>query len=150
MPKSKLTVTASLAALATVALCAGGCADKNMMAEAACRKSMAEYHPGTGELYRLYEYYPNQEIYYSVFSYHYYWRDGEKWRHGPDLPAGTTVSHHEAKLIELPTGKPFTMHEDVLAMYPSLDQLRMLAAETQTDATGETTGQTFATVPTDR
>ena len=145
MIRRNATVIASLVGFGIIGMCGLGCADQNMMAEAASQGGMAHYHSGTGELYRLYEYYPNQEVYRSVYNYHYFWREGGTWRTAPQLPEGVTVNEHDAKLIELPTGKPHEMHGDVLAIYPSLDQLRTLAAKTG----AEPRGNTFATAPTD-
>ena len=61
MIRRNATVIASLTTLGIIGMCGLGCADQNMMAEAASQGGMAHYHHRTGELYRLYEYYPNQE-----------------------------------------------------------------------------------------
>ncbi len=147
MFRRKVTLAVSLAGLTTLAMCGFGCASKDKMAEAACRGGQIHYAQGSGELYRLYEYYPNCEVYYGVYNYNYYWREGARWVSDYRLPENFTLDQRNRKLVELPTGKPYTRHENILAMYPTLDQLRLAAAKTETGAETETA--VFASVHTE-
>ncbi len=147
MLRSKLILAASLAGLTTLAMGGFGCASKDKMAEAACRGGQVHYAQGSGELYRLYEYYPNSEVYYGVYNYKYFWRHGTGWSSGYRLPEGTNLDRRDRTLVDLPTGRPFTRHEEVAAMYPSLEQLRLAATRTETGTATAT--EAYATVPTE-
>ena len=123
-----------------------GCANQqNMMAETAMRGGNVRYDAETGAMYRLYEYFPTQQVYRSVYRYTYFWKDqGGAWRMGPTLPGEIQLgSHYE--LIELPSGRPFDFHEQVVSEFPTNEMLTEQLARMESEAILET----FANVPTD-
>lgn len=139
MRRINLIATAGLLGLAI-----GGCADHaNRMAETAMIGGKGTYDPSTNELYRLYEYYPNEQVYYGVHRNTWWWQCEQGWMHGTTLPEGCTVGN-DCVLIELPTAAPNRMHNDVLAMYPTNEMLAERLAQLESESLQET----FASVPT--
>ena len=114
------------AGFATLALAGAGCMDANMMAEVATRGGDVRYDPATGNAYRLYQYFPESEVYHSVYDYTWYWQDdGGRWKRGPRLPESVVINDLDYEFVELPTSRPYGRHEDVVAMHPGSELLKL-------------------------
>jgi len=125
---SRLLRSTLLATGVGLAALAGCTADSSLLAEEAMQGGNARFHPETGELYRLYQYFPNEEVYRSVYHYTWYWQDDDgRWWRTDDLPTDRAVSKDFYELLELPSGKPYEFHAEVTEAHPSYE---MLVAET--------------------
>ena len=139
MSKSIITATVAFVALGF----STGCENyQNMMAESAAVGGNVRYAEN-GTAYRLYEYFPNQQVYRSVYRYTYFWEENGVWRMGSELPNEIQLGQH-FELIELPTGRPFDMHEEVVAQHPTNAMLTEQLARLESEAMIEA----FASVPT--
>jgi hypothetical protein len=148
---TRTMIVAGLAGLTAALLVGTGCANKDVLAEASFRGGDARYHHETGELYRIYDYYPEAQVYYSPFTQRYFWRNregnnfGNGWQSNTTLPETIAIHDSSVAVIELPTGNPNQMHEGVLAAHPSMTTLRA-----QLDEQGnEAPTAVFASVPTE-
>lgn len=148
-----------LAATVLAAVATTGCTtnnDRDMMAEAAIRGGSITFDAAAGEFNYLYRYYPDDEVYQSVYNGTWYWPTSSGWRHGSTLPQDRTVSDHYT-LLELPTKKPYTEHFQVSRAHPDRETLaaRALAYDlalgrrSATDVGNGNTVEAFATAPTD-
>jgi hypothetical protein len=143
-----ITMIAGAGCLAATLFSLGCAAQKNMLAEAASRGSLARWDDETGRLYRLYEYYPCQEVYRSVYNHQWYWRErADRWRFGPELPDDIQVNAGAYDLVDLPTSRPFEFHEQVAAAYPPAPELRQQLAAMRAER--EFQQQATVSVPTD-
>ena len=110
-----------------------GCADRNLMAEAAFRGPNARYDED-GNLYRLYDYFPEAQVYYSPFMDTWFWPESpSKWESGAMLPQQFAANLQNPTVLELPTSRPFEFHTDTCEAYPSLTELRAQVAGIETD-----------------
>jgi hypothetical protein len=112
-----------------LALAAGGCLSPANLAE---RTSLAEQgllkqKPGTkmDEFARYYTYWPEAEVYHSVWQDRYYWPvENGKWEASHVPPAGIELPADESVVLELYNPRPFKEHDYVLAMHPHIDSIR--------------------------
>lgn len=113
-------------AFAAATLASAGCMDANMMAEVAARGGDVRYDPATGSAYRLYQYFPEDEVYHSVYDYRWYWKnENGHWRHGPSLPESVTIEESNYGFVELATSRPYGRHDEVVELHPSSAMLRV-------------------------
>ena len=66
-----------------------------------------------------YVYYPDNEVYFAPSARVYYWREGNDWHHGRDLPRTVVVNRSAQVNVRLHTDQPFTMHEQVRTQHPA-------------------------------
>jgi len=126
MSARTLTLTLGLAA---AALAVTGCTTtqhRNAMAEAAAMDGHARFCPETSQSYRLYRYYPDNEVYQSVYHYRWFWQNGDQTFSSQSRPESVAVNENFYVLIELPTTRPFAMHTQVAAEFPSTSTLMAL------------------------
>lgn len=149
----KLRTLMTAAALTTGLVVTSGCTYREQLAEEGARGATVHYHPETGEMYRLYTYYPDDAVYHSVYQDKYYYQQDNQWVRTTSLPNDFELSSRSV-LIELPTRKPHTMHEDVVAAHPSIADLEALLAQLEAEneliygpADGSSSSSTFASVP---
>lgn len=77
-----------------------------------------------------YQYHPQLEIYYSPESGDYFWKEGQKWVCGQQLPAlHDDFSFSDTVRITLNTDLPYTRHEHVLRAYPGYARANTGAAQ---------------------
>lgn len=161
MNRTTVRMTCLATAAAAALALAAGCTSTADKYEFAVRGENTNFDPFTGEMLRLYAYYPDQQVYERIYKGTYYWRTEKgAWKAGPALPAGVQVSDADAVFVELPTETPYNFHGDVLAAHPSRDMLREQYARHQElrelrEAVAEAENERkqremFATVPTDR
>ena len=113
--------------LACGAALLSGCENHaNLLAEKAMMGGNVQYSPD-GELYRWYEYYPEEKIFRSVYHYTWYWQEEQSWKFGESLPDHMRVSN-DSVIVQLPTGRPYTMFRTVAAEYPSTEEALEMAA----------------------
>ena len=125
---SARTLTLSLG-LAAAAFTVCGCTTtqhRNAMAESAAMDGSTRFCPETSQPYRLYRYFPDNEVYQSVYHYRWFWQKGDQYFSSQSLPESVAVNENFYVLIELPTTRPFTQHTIVAAQYPSTDSLMAL------------------------
>lgn len=142
------TRLAAFAGLTSIVLAGSlGCADRNKMAEAAAHPMTVKHAERSGQMLRIYDYYPNSQVYYSAFQDRYFWLDESKdeWKSGTELPAEIRISPYDQEIVELATSTPYVYHEQVLEQHPSLDTLRAQAD----DAQAESFEEAIANVPLD-
>lgn len=106
--------------------CLVGCADRDQLAEHAFLNNDATFDAETGMLNRLYDYYPEQQVYHSHTQDRYFWYDEEakQWADGHELPASFVLNERDRTFVALPTSHPWTLHDDVVATHPSTGHLR--------------------------
>lgn len=118
------SLVAGFVGLAGLLATAGCQSDASLLAEEAMQGGDARYHAETGELYRLYRYYPEEEVYRSVYHYTWYWQNEDGgWRTSDKLPEDMTVSADFFELVELPGPRPYVFHYDVKTANPSYETL---------------------------
>lgn len=147
---------AALVALGAGLLLAGvGCSHHhNSMAEATSRASDAEFG-SYGRLERLYDYYPNAQVYRSHFQDRWFWNDGSQWHRTVTLPSHVSIGMESPIAIQLPTSRPYTYHDNILAQHPSTSSLYETLAQLDAEMSEEGSMESFtndtaiATVPTD-
>jgi hypothetical protein len=113
--------------LAAVALVGGGCmsaadiGERTALAEAGLLKE----RPGfpNSNCARIYTYYPDIQVYHNVWQDRYYWQDNFQWKSGLSLPGSFNPSGQRSVTVELFTARPYTEHEQVLAMHPPTDTM---------------------------
>lgn len=135
--------------LATALIAAGlaGCQNSaNMKAEQAMLGGNVRYNE-SGQMLRLYEYYPNAQVYRSVHRYTWCWQDDMGvWRMGSELPESIAMNlGMQYEFVELPTARPFDFHDQVAATYPTNQEL----AERLARMESEMVIGAFASVPND-
>jgi hypothetical protein len=65
-----------------------------------------------------YVYYGDHDIYFAPDTKVYYWRDGERWVSGTELPEGSRAYVTAGGIeLDLDTEKPYERHEWVIAHY---------------------------------
>ncbi|MBX3375250.1 MAG: hypothetical protein KF817_15590 [Phycisphaeraceae bacterium] len=138
---------AMAAALALPVL--GGCGThyRNQLAEEASLGGNVRVDPHSGEVFRLYRYYPDHEVYQSVSHGAWYWQNGDSMpMHGRVLPTGMTIGDADFYvLLDLPTRRPFTLHGETVAQYPSTETLMAQNRALEQGASDER----YVTAPTD-
>ncbi len=141
---SRINTITLMSAVALGAALLSGCDNSaNLMAEQAMMGGNARYD-SNGNLMRPYTYYPDQQVFRSVYHYTWYWKEDNGWHHGSSLPS-TFALGNDSVFIQLPTGHPHTMINEVVAMHPSTDMLYAKVAEQESDELLEA----MASVPTD-
>jgi len=154
------THTLTLAAgLAAAALAISGCTTtqhRNAMAERAAMDGSARFCAESGQMFRMYRYFPNNEVYQSVHHYRWFWQDGDNTFSSQTRPESLEVDPNFYVLIELPTTRPFAMHTTVTAQYPSTATLmainsilhdEVMAQNTRTSFNAD--DATYVSAPTD-
>ena len=133
----------------TILLTTGCSAYRDRLAEAAMEGGDAKYD-AKGNLYQLYEYYPDQQVYRSVYggTWHYYNDNTDTWYRAPRLPEHVDMTDASHELIELPTSHPWHQHAIIAKQYPSIHELRAQATAVQNDHYGDfIDAEAYATAP---
>lgn len=70
---------------------------------------------GSWSLFK-YDYYPNQQVYYSPDHFIYYYPDGVDWKSWWKVPPWINLTRKVS--IEINAPRPFWLHEEVKKKYP--------------------------------
>ena len=101
-------------ALALGALLAAGAAG--------CHHGFVEVSESPGVVaYYDYSYYPDAEVYYYPVEHVYFWRDGDRWERGGELPSRIHIDRDHSVAVRLQTARPYEMHAQVRTQHSGRD-----------------------------